>query len=67
MASRVALDTRRVVFEFDARDQSADDRVRRLYRHGRVVRHVAIDGRVTVEADVPRRLVPWLRTGESLP
>ncbi len=67
VASRVALDTRRVVFEFDAHDQSADDRVRRVYRHGRVVRHVAVDGRVTVEADVPRRLIPWLQTGESAP
>jgi hypothetical protein len=28
-----------------------------LYRIGRVLRHVAVDGRVSIEAEVPRRIL----------
>jgi GTP-binding protein HflX len=54
IASRLALDTARVTLEFDA---NADSRsaIGELYRVGRVLRHLTTDGRVSIEADVPRR------------
>jgi GTP-binding protein HflX len=61
LESRLALDTVTVTFEFDPSD--ADDRshIAHLYRIGRISRHVAADGRVTIEAEVPRRLLDRLR------
>jgi GTP-binding protein HflX len=63
MASRVALDVCRVTLEFDAADGRTAGRVARLYRHARVLRHVTVDGRVSIDADVPRRLLPQLQPG----
>jgi hypothetical protein len=60
MASRLALDIVRMVLEFDSAEPSTADRIARIYRHGRVVSHVATGGRVSIEADIPRRLVPML-------
>jgi GTP-binding protein HflX len=60
MASRLALDKVRLVLEFDAAEPSTAGRIARIYRHGRVLGHVATDGRVSVEVDIPRRLVPIL-------
>jgi GTP-binding protein HflX len=56
--TRLALGTTRVTFEFAA--DSDDDRARisQLYRVGRILRHVATDGRVSIEAEIPRRLLP---------
>jgi 50S ribosomal subunit-associated GTPase HflX len=59
--SRLALDTARVSFEFDAQDEAGRERVAQLYRVARVHRHVVTDGRVTIEADLPRRLVDRFR------
>ena len=61
IAERLELDTRRVTFEFDA--ESAEDReaIARVYRHARVVSHVTSDGRVAIEADVPRRVLERVR------
>jgi GTP-binding protein HflX len=64
VASRVALDVRTVTVELDARAGDAQERVARLYRHGRVMRHVTLDGRVTIEAEVPRRLAAWLQPSD---
>jgi GTPase len=57
IAEKLELDTRRVTLEFD--EESAEDRERiaRVYRHARVVSHVTTDGRVAIEADVPRRIL----------
>ena len=63
VASRVALDVHRVTLEFDAADERTPGRVARVYRHARVLRHVTLDGRVSIEADVPRRLLPQLQPG----
>ncbi len=60
MASRMALDIVRLVLEFDATEPSTASRIARIYRHGRVLGHVATGGKVSVEADIPRRLVPLL-------
>ena len=62
IAERLELDTRRVLLEFD--EASAEDRekIARVYRHARVVSHVTTDGRVEIEADVPRRILDRVRT-----
>jgi len=66
MTAQLALDTRRVTFEFDP--DSAPDRLRiaALYRHARIVRHLTTDGRVAIEADVPRRLLDRFETRDAL-
>ncbi len=54
---RLGLDTERVVVEAEATDAVAAAEIARLYQVGRVVSHEASEGRVRVEAEVPRRLV----------
>jgi GTPase len=61
LSARLALDVQRVTLEFHADDAGTADRIARVYRDAHVVRHVTLDGRVTIEADVPRRLVPRLQ------
>ena len=61
LESRVALDTTTVTFEFDPGDADERAHIAQLYRLGRILRHVAVDGRVTIEAEVPRRLLDRLR------
>jgi GTPase len=62
IAERLELDTRRVMLEFD--EASAEDRekIARVYRQARVVSHVTSDGRVAIEADVPRRVLERVKT-----
>ena len=63
IASRLALDVRRVTLTFNP-DESADrERIARLYRHARVLVHETRDGRVSIVADVPRRLLGRLDVG----
>jgi GTP-binding protein HflX len=57
MASRLAMDTERVHFEFDGNSEADRRQVADLYRHAHVASHVTVDGRMTIEADVPRRLI----------
>jgi GTP-binding protein HflX len=64
IASRLALDVCRVTLEFDGRAERDRDQIARLYRHAHVLRHVTHDGRVSVVADVPRRLLSRLRSTE---
>jgi GTP-binding protein HflX len=61
IASRLALDVRRLTLEFDPDDPEDQGRVSRVYRHGRVLEHETRDGRLTIVADVPRRLVGYLQ------
>jgi GTP-binding protein HflX len=56
MESRLALDTARVTMEFDGSD-SDRDRIAHLYRIGRILRHESTDGRVSIEAELPRRVL----------
>jgi GTP-binding protein HflX len=60
IASRLALDTRRVTITFDAGKEFDRQQIGRLYRVARVISHVATNGRVTIEADVPRRFIERL-------
>jgi GTP-binding protein HflX len=57
IASRLALDTARVSLEFDT-SGGAHAALADLYRYGRVVRQLSVDGRLSIEADVPRRVLP---------
>jgi GTPase len=57
IASKLAMDVERIRLEFDATREADRKLVAELYRHARVVSHVATDDRVSIEADVPRRLV----------
>ena len=61
LESRLALDTATVTFEFDSADEDERQYIAQLYRLGRILRHVAADGRITIEAEVPRRLLDRLR------
>ncbi len=60
ISSRLALDTRRVTIEFDPASEADREQIGRLYRHARVLSHVATGGRVVIEADIPRRLLDRL-------
>ena len=57
IASRLALDVRRVTLAFDPDEPGDRERIARVYRHGRVLEHETRDGRISIVADVPRRLV----------
>jgi GTP-binding protein HflX len=66
MTSRLALDVRRVTLNFNPDDEADRERIARLYRHARVIVHETRDGRVSIVADVPRRLLSRLG-GERQP
>jgi GTP-binding protein HflX len=55
VTARLELDVRRVSLTFNPDDPADRELIARLYRHARVVLHEARDGRVSIEADVPRR------------
>ena len=57
LETKLALDTATVTFEFDPQDETDRARISDLYRLGRILRHVASDSTVVVEAEVPRRLL----------
>src|SRR5262249_10237495 len=60
VASRLALDVRRVTLTFDPDDAADQERMARVYRPARVVLHETRDGRVSIVADAPRRLLSRL-------
>jgi GTPase len=60
IVSRLSLDVARVTLEFDAASERDRARISQLYRHARVLRHVTTNGRVSLEVDVPRRLLNHL-------
>ena len=47
--------------EFGAENREDRAQIALLYRLGRILRHVATDGKVTIEAEVPRRLLGRFR------
>src|SRR5262245_36096913 len=65
VASRVALDTRRVTITFDSGKEFDRQQISRLYRIARVVSHVATNGKVVIEADVPRRFIERLTSMDA--
>ena len=62
IASRLALDTRRITITFDSGTDFDRQQISRLYRVARVLSHVATNGKVVIEADVPRRFIERLTT-----
>jgi GTP-binding protein HflX len=67
LASRLALDVRRVTVTVDPADPDTGGLVARLYRHGRVIVHEVRDGRAVLVADLPRRLAESLGLPASSP
>ena len=65
VASRLALDTRRITITFDSAKEFDRQQIARLYRVARVLSHVASNGRVVIEADIPRRFIERLTTPAS--
>ena len=57
MEVRLALDTARVTLEFDTMSDADREQIARLYRFGRILRHVSTDSRVSIEAELPRRML----------
>jgi GTPase len=56
LEGRLALDTAVVRFDFAPDDEDDRRRIAQLYRVGRVRSHVMTDGRISIEAEVPRRM-----------
>jgi GTP-binding protein HflX len=63
LTARLALDVQRVHLALDASDPAAREQLAQIYRVGRVLQHVEHDGRVEIEADLPRRL--WTRMRQA--
>ena len=61
LEGRLALDTAVVQFDFASDDEEDRRRIAHLYRVGRIRSHIATDGRISIEAEVPRRLVERLQ------
>jgi GTP-binding protein HflX len=57
VAAAVALDRQRLTVDLDPGDPADADRLRFLFRHGRVVSQVEVGPRMRLEVDLPRRLV----------
>ena len=57
MELKLALDIARVQLEFDATSDTHREHISELYRFGRILRHVATDSRVSIEAELPRRML----------
>jgi GTP-binding protein HflX len=61
IATRLDMDAERVRFTLDEREEKDRRVLAELYRHAKVVSHVTSEHRASVEADVPRRLMPRFR------
>jgi GTP-binding protein HflX len=65
METRLGLDTAHVTFVFDPQNPADRAHVAELYRVARVRRHVASDDSVTIDADLPRRLLARFQKEKS--
>jgi GTP-binding protein HflX len=61
IANRLALDLQRVTFTFSAADPADGATIARLYRHGKVLAHETRNGRISIVAELPRRLIGQLQ------
>jgi 50S ribosomal subunit-associated GTPase HflX len=55
--SRLALDTTTVELAFDASSEEDRARIGQLYRIGRILRHESTNGHISIEAELPRRVL----------
>ncbi len=60
MEGRLGLNTTTVTLGFASDSERDRERISQVYRVGRILSHVVRDGRITIEAEVPRRLVDRL-------
>ena len=67
MAAAVALDRQRVTVELDPDDPADAERLRWVFRHGKVVAQVTVGRRTRIDVDVPRRLSGQLQRVASEP
>ena len=58
METRLALDTARISVTIPSNGDESRARVAELYRVGRIHRHVTAEDAVSIEAEIPRRLLP---------
>ncbi len=65
ITSRLALDVTRVTLTFDPASANDRERIARIYRHARVVLHEVRDDRISIVADVPRRLLSRLQPASA--
>lgn len=56
LASRVSMDVERATFTLDFSNDADREILGELHRHARVTSQVTVGARITVEADVPRRI-----------
>ena len=63
VAARLGLDARRLVITLDLDTESDRRKLAQVYRFGRVAEQVEFDGRVRIEAEVPRRVWERLQQG----
>jgi len=61
VTTSLSLEMCRVVLKFNRRSESDQNRMARLYRHARIFRHENFDSHVSIEADVPRRMLEELK------
>ncbi len=66
VASRLAIDVLRMTLTFDPDDPADRERIARVYRHARVLVHESRDGRISIVADVPRRLADRVQPAGTL-
>jgi GTP-binding protein HflX len=66
VARTLDMDAERVSLSLDNGSDADRRLIADLYRHARVVSHEMHDGRVAIEADVPKRLLARLSNGTVL-
>jgi GTPase len=65
VASRLALDQERITIELNLNDPPQAEKLAWLYRHATVHSHATMGETATLEADVPRRLLPVIGMATS--
>ena len=58
METRLGLDTERISVTIPSNGDESRARVAELYRVGRIHRHVTAEDAVSIEVEIPRRLLP---------
>ena len=58
METRLGLDTERISVTIPSNGDESRTRIAELYRVGRIHRHVTSEDAVSIEVDLPRRLLP---------
>jgi GTPase len=61
METRLGLDTERINVTIPSDNAGSRERIAELYRVGRIHRHVTSEDAVSIEVDLPRRLLPRFR------